>query len=232
MMYYNNNDFWRCNQYMGNFKSIFDELNNFDINNGGELVAGFDEVGRGSLAGPIVGACVIYKPLEVAICKEDLFYVRDSKTLSKSTIADMANNIKRIAIAYNIFSFSNEEIDKYGIQVCNRGLIDASINFSSEYGVNILNIDGTISPSIEFQKLVNWKKFPKADGKSLAVASASIIAKNYRDNLMATLPVSDDYGFAKNVGYGAKQHLDALKNIGATPYHRKTFISKLIVAGE
>ena len=214
---------------MTNFQSMFDILSAYDINSGVKVIAGIDEVGRGSLAGPIVGGCVIYNLDNIKDFYEELLYVRDSKTLSKTKIELTAANIKKVCKSFNIFSFDNTEIDTYGIQVCNRGLIDAAMIFAKDSGAELLYIDGTISPSHEISSILPWEKFPKADSKSLVVASASIIAKNYRDQMMKNLPVHSDYGFNGNVGYGAPQHLKALQVLGSTPYHRETFIKKLIV---
>lgn len=212
---------------MGVFRSKFFTLANFDKTFSKDLVAGVDEVGRGALAGPIVGACVIYNIETIHLYEKELFYVRDSKTLTKKQIEETANNIKNICSAYEIFSFTNEDIDNYGIQNCNRGLIDGALLFAAKNQSNILLIDGTIKPSSNIEN-ITWENFPKADGKSLAVASASIIAKNYRDNLMGALAVKEEYDFANNVGYGAQKHIQAIKEFGTTPHHRQTFLKNIL----
>ena len=215
---------------MGRFKSKFTELSAFDVSTGSDLVGGVDEVGRGALAGPIVGACVIYDMGSIMEMEEQLFYVRDSKSLSKSKMREISDSIKASAVHYDVFYYDNSEIDLYGIQQCNRGLIDSALDLCDAHSAGLLLIDGTISPSGEAvsRNTVPWRKLPKADSKSLAVASASIIAKDFRDSLMRDLPVSEEYGFSSNVGYGAAQHLEAIERLGITEYHRRSFLKRYI----
>jgi ribonuclease HII len=213
---------------MGKFKSKFAELYAFDLAFGKNPLAGVDEVGRGALAGPIVGACVAYDLETISEMEEQLFYVRDSKTLNKKKMSEIADSIKLVARHYEIFLYDNDDIDSFGIQQCNRGLFDSALVSCESHGIELLLIDGTIRPGAP--SAVPWRLFPQADGKSLAVASASIIAKDYRDTLMRSLDVSPDYGFEGNVGYGAEQHLDALRRLGATEYHRKSFLGKILDA--
>ena len=175
-------------------------------------IIGVDEVGRGPLAGPVISAAII---LNKEIIPEG---INDSKKLSKK---------KRIIIneqlishhSYAIGMATVEEIDKINI-------LQASL-LSMKRAILRLNIapksilvDGNKLPDLEY------KMYPivKGDSKSVSIAAASIIAKVYRDKLMEDLSIQyPGYYWEKNSGYGTKQHLLALNNLGVTPIHRKTF---------
>ena len=175
-------------------------------------IIGVDEVGRGPLAGPVISAAII---LNKEIIPEG---INDSKKLSKK---------KRIIIneqlishhSYAIGMATVEEIDKINILQASLLSMKRAI-----LGLNIapksILVDGNKLPDLEY------KMYPivKGDSKSVSIAAASIIAKVYRDKLMEDLSVQyPGYYWEKNSGYGTKQHLLALNNLGVTPIHRKTF---------
>ena len=175
-------------------------------------IIGVDEVGRGPLAGPVISAAII---LNKEIIPEG---INDSKKLSKK---------KRIIIneqlishhSYEIGMATVEEIDKINILQASLLSMKRAI-----LGLNIapksILVDGNKLPDLEY------KMYPivKGDSKSVSIAAASIIAKVYRDKLMEDLSIQyPGYYWEKNSGYGTKQHLLALNNLGVTPIHRKTF---------
>ena len=175
-------------------------------------IIGVDEVGRGPLACPVISAAII---LNKEIIPEG---INDSKKLSKK---------KRIIIneqlishhSYAIGMATVEEIDKINILQASLLSMKRAI-----LGLNIapksILVDGNKLPDLEY------KMYPivKGDSKSVSIAAASIIAKVYRDKLMEDLSIQyPGYYWEKNSGYGTKQHLLAINNLGVTPIHRKTF---------
>ena len=175
-------------------------------------IIGVDEVGRGPLAGPVISAAII---LNKEIIPEG---INDSKKLSKK---------KRIIIneqlilhhSYAIGVATVEEIDKINILQASLLAMKRAILGLKIVPKSIL-IDGNKLPDLEY------KMYPivKGDSKSASIAAASIIAKVYRDKLMEDLSIQyPGYYWEKNSGYGTKQHLLALNNLGVTPIHRKTF---------
>lgn len=198
----------------------------------GRMIAGVDEVGRGALAGSIAGAVVAYDTVAVAAALDSLWEVRDSKRLSAKHRESAAAAIREAALGYAIFEYPNDDIDRLGIQACNRGLIDAAVTWAEGQGCDALVVDGTIRPSVAPSAMSVYVE-PKADGHSLAVASASIVAKVFRD---ATLRDAEytypGYGFLRNAGYGSPEHIDGLRRLGPCPLHRRSFLGGLLDGGE
>ena len=186
-------------------------------------VAGVDEVGRGPLAGPIVGAAVILD-LNIIDDKDLLLKVNDSKKLSIATRKELSYIIKEKALAYSIISIDNNEIDKKGIAFCNNQVfLDACDTL-------------TIKPDLVLSDGYKIKNFSglnehviKGDTKSISIACASIIAKVYRDELMVQYNNKyPNYGFDKNVGYGTEEHVISIKKHGIVPIHRKSFLRNIL----
>ena len=183
---------------------------------GKKLVAGVDEVGRGPLAGPVVCVAVIMPTDDI------IDGITDSKKLSEKKREYFAEMIKEKAIAYKIFSIDEKTIDKINIlnavKTCMEGAVnnlkilpDAVIVDGLDLGLN-LNA-GTVEYVV------------KGDLKSYTVGCASIIAKVYRDNLMKEYAKRfPEYGFEKHKGYGTKEHIDKIREIGPCEIHRRTFI--------
>lgn len=187
-----------------------------------KILAGVDEVGRGPLAGPIVVASVV---LNLDVLDDDLIlYLNDSKKLSESKREELANIIKEKAISYSIKEATNEEIDNRGIAVCNNALfIEATHSLSVK--PEIVLSDGYPIRGIDIKN----EFVIKGDAKSATIAAASIIAKVYRDNLMKEYDKEyPEYGFYKNVGYGASKHIEAIKKFGPTKIHRMSFLSNIL----
>ena len=177
---------------------------------GYERVAGVDEVGRGSWAGPVTAAAVILPP------NAQLVGVRDSKLLTKRKREHLAREIKQMATAIGIGWASAAEIDEVGLS---QALSRAGERALENLGVDMVLLDGT------FNYLVNYvvTTIARADQCCLNVAAASVVAKVARDNYMARMhqlyPV---FGFDQNVGYGTRHHAERLRD-QITPLHRRSF---------
>ena len=184
-----------------------------------KYIAGVDEVGRGPLAGPVVTACVIMPYSQDSIING----VFDSKKVSKKNREKLYNEILANAIAYSIAVEDVKSID--GINILN-ATIKAMKRSYSELKIkpDLLLID-----AVKLNIAENEKSIIKGDATSYAIASASIVAKVYRDRLMEEYSKSyPEYDFENNVGYGTKKHIEAIKTYGATPIHRLSFLKNII----
>ena len=188
------------------------------IANGESVVCGCDEAGRGPLAGPVCAAAVILPP------DVDFEGVNDSKKLSEKKREELYDVIMEQAVACGIGYASPERIDEINI-------------LQATYEAMRMAIDGLgIVPDVLLNDAVtipgvNMKQVPiiKGDAKSISIAAASIIAKVTRDRLMVQYDeVLPGYDFASNKGYGSNAHIQALKEKGATPIHRQSFIKNFI----
>ena len=178
------------------------------------IEAGCDEVGRGCLCGPVVAAAVIL---------DDNFeqnLVNDSKKLNFKTRLELDDYIKNNVKDYAIAELSPAFIDQHNI-------LNASIH-AMHNALDKL----TIRPElilVDGNKFHPYNYIPhqciiKGDSKVLSIAAASILAKNYRDQLMIRLHEEfPEYGWNKNMGYATKVHIEALKKFGPTKYHRQSF---------
>lgn len=190
-----------------------------------ELIeAGVDEVARGCLAGPVYAAAVIW-PKELEI--EDTIKLRDSKKLSKKKREELRDYIEGTALDFAVSSEPAETIDKINI-------LNASISAMHKAieGLNIipesLLIDGNkFKPYVKDGDLIPHECFIKGDDLYQSISAASILAKVYHDNYITELceknPELDVYDWKKNMCYGTKTHLEAIKKQGISSYHRKTF---------
>ncbi len=178
-----------------------------------KIIAGVDEVGRGSLIGPVYAAAVILKS---NINKKEL---KDSKKLNKNKREALAKYIKRNSV-WAIGSASLREIEK--INILNASLLAmkrAIIKLKKK--PTLVLIDGNKVPKIKNYKL---KFIIKGDQKISEISAASIIAKVSRDRLIANLSKNfEKYNWLKNAGYGTKDHMEAIKKFGVTRFHRETF---------
>ncbi|BDD05108.1 ribonuclease HII [Aureibacter tunicatorum] len=179
-----------------------------------KIEAGCDEVGRGCLAGPVVAAAVI---LPKDYTHEIL---NDSKKISPKKRAQLAEEIKKDAIAWAIAESTVEEIDQINILNASYLAMQRSIDKLDKIP-ELLLIDGNrYKPHNE----IPYKCIVKGDSKFLSIAAASILAKTYRDELMENLAVEHSgYGWEKNAGYPTKQHREGIEKFGITDWHRKTF---------
>jgi len=176
-------------------------------------VVGVDEVGRGSLAGPVVAAAVILDP------QQPIAGLTDSKSLSAKSRETLAEQIKQHALAYAIGKASVAEIDEINILQATLLAMRRAVNQLSVKPTQLL-IDGNQSPNLPFPT----QCIIKGDSKIAAISAASIVAKVTRDHEMVGYEIEfPGYGFAQHKGYGTKQHRDALCSLGVTSIHRRSF---------
>tara|TARA_B100001540_G_C15693444_1_gene590389 strand:- start:370 stop:924 length:555 start_codon:yes stop_codon:yes gene_type:complete len=178
-----------------------------------KIIAGVDEVGRGSLIGPVYAAAVILnKSIKLELLK-------DSKNLTKKKREFLSNYIKKNSI-WAIGKASNKEIDKINILQASLLAMKRAIKKLKKKPSHVL-IDGNKLPDLKNFKM---KAIIKGDQKIPSISAASIIAKVSRDKFIITL-AKKNYGYfwEKNFGYGTKKHLSAIKKIGVSKYHRKSF---------
>ncbi len=187
------------------------------------IIAGVDEVGRGPLSGPIVGAAVILE-LNVSKDKDLILGIKDSKKLSTKLREELSDIIKSKALAYSIASLDNNLIDTRGIAWCNNEIFRLSVLDLKERPDLVLS-DGY--PIRDFS--IPNSYVIKGDTKSASIACASIIAKVYRDNLMKEYAkLYPNYGFEDNAGYGTQEHVAAIKKYGPCKIHRKSFLTNIL----
>ena len=175
-------------------------------------IIGVDEVGRGPLAGPVISAAIILNKEKIPEG------INDPKKLSKKK-REVINEELISQHKFAIGIASVEEIDKINIlQASLLAMKRAVLNLNIK--PQTILVDGNKLPDLEY----NMYPIIKGDSKSISIAAASIIAKVYRDKLMQDLSLQyPGYYWEKNSGYGTKQHLLALNNLGVTPIHRKSF---------
>ena len=178
-----------------------------------KIVAGVDEVGRGSLIGPVYAAAVILKK---SINKKIL---KDSKKLSKSKREILSKYIKKNSV-WAVGKASVKEIEKINILHASLLAMKRAI-VKLKKKPSLVLIDGNKLPIIKNYKL---NSVVKGDQKIPSISAASIIAKVTRDKMITNLGKKfREYNWDKNCGYGTKQHLKAIKNLGVTSHHRRTF---------
>jgi len=185
-----------------------------------KIIAGVDEVGRGSLIGPVYAAAVI---LDKSINKR---LIKDSKTLTKSRREELNKYIKENSI-WAIGQASIKEIEKINILRASLLAMKRAI-LKLEKKPSLVLIDGNKLPNLKNYKL---EYVIKGDQKIPCISAASIIAKVSRDRFITKLSKEfNSYGWDTNSGYGTKEHLKAIRKLGITKYHRKTFspISELL----
>ena len=179
-------------------------------------VAGADEVGRGALFGPVVAGAVILGD------GFDWTGLDDSKKLTARKREQLAAHIKANAAAWAIGAASVEEIDRLNIRMATHLAIRRAVD-GLKIRPKLVLIDGIDEPLVGFQQ----KAIVKGDARSVSIAAASILAKVLRDSMIeewdATCP---GFGLKENKGYGSASHLSALRTLGPTPFHRKTFVER------
>jgi len=184
-----------------------------------KYIAGLDEAGRGALAGPVsVGAVIL--PDDNPLLTRTLSGVRDSKQLTPGQRDQLAPRIKEIARAWGIGFASADEIDALGIVPATRLAASRALE-TMPFLPDFLLTDFRLElPELD----VSQTALVKGDQRSLSIASASILAKTARDELMLGLdPQYPQYGFARHKGYGTLIHRRMITKLGFSPVHRKTF---------
>ncbi len=189
------------------------ELEQTLLTRGYQRIAGVDEVGRGPLAGPVVAAAVILNPEDIPDG------LNDSKKLSakrRGVLDEALRERAEIAVA----EASVAEIDELNILRASHLAMERAVA-ALDPPPDYLLIDGNMIPrhlGLPSQAVV------KGDGRSVSIAAASIIAKNWRDQVMVDLAQQHPgYGWESNAGYPTKMHRAALRNLGVTPHHRRSF---------
>lgn len=182
------------------------------------MLAGMDEVGRGPLAGPVVAGCVIM-PSEPLI-----EHVNDSKKVSEKRRAELYPLITKNAVSYSTGWIWQDTIDRINILEATKLAFEQAFD-KMNIKPNVVLIDALKGLKINAEQHI----LIHGDALSYSIASASIIAKYERDMYMLEQDeLYPQYGFAKNKGYGTKEHIDAIKKYGPCPIHRMSFIEKFI----
>ena len=182
----------------------------------GLVEAGVDEAGRGCLAGPVFAAAVILP--------DDYEHplLNDSKQLTDRQRRQLREVIERDAVAWAVGTASPKEIDS--INILNASIL--AMHRALDAVASVRKPEAVIVDGTRFKP---WGNLPyttivKGDGKYMAIAAASILAKTYRDDQMIALAQEyPGYGWEQNKGYPTRQHRDAIRQFGLTPYHRLSF---------
>ena len=191
------------------------------------FIAGIDEAGRGPLAGPVVAACCIL-PKDAVI-----LYLNDSKKVTALRREALLPEIKEKAIAYGIGIVDEKRIDEINILQADYEAMRIAVQKTSTMlqakgladAPGLLLNDAVTIPGVEIPQ----ESIIKGDAKSVSIAAASILAKVTRDHLMEAYDAQyPEYGFARNKGYGTKEHIEALKRLGPCPIHRRSFIGHFV----
>lgn len=176
--------------------------------------AGCDEAGRGCLAGPVVAAAVVLPK------KYRHKFLNDSKQLTRAERDALRLDIERDALSWAVGEVDHEEIDRINILNASFLAMHRAIE-KLTIRPSLLLIDGNrFNPYAD----ICHECIIKGDGKYLSIAAASILAKTHRDNLMQDLAAKfPGYSWETNVGYPTEAHRDGIKQLGITPYHRRSF---------
>lgn len=178
------------------------------------LEAGTDEAGRGCLSGPVVAAAVILP--------EDFEHplLNDSKQLTEKQRELLRPFIEKNALAFGVSYINELKIDEINILQASILAMHTAIEKLSVAPEHII-VDGNKFNSF---KNIPYKTIIKGDAKFMSIAAASVLAKTYRDEFMHKIDLEfPEYYWKKNKGYPTKQHREAIREFGITPYHRKTF---------
>jgi len=189
-------------------------------------IAGLDEAGRGALAGPVAVGAVILPPNETLLT-QSLAGVRDSKQMTPLERESLAPRIKEVVLTWSVGFASAEEIDSQGIVLATRlaalralhGLSLAPHYLLTDFRLELPQLD------------ISQTALVKGDALCLSIAAASVLAKTARDQLMCELDLYyQGYGLGKHKGYGTQAHRSAMKRLGVSPIHRRSFQVKEISA--
>ena len=182
------------------------------------FVCGVDEAGRGPLAGPVVaGAVILPKALEI-------LYLNDSKKLTEKRREELYLEIQEKAFSWNVGIVGPDVIDQINILQATYEAMRQAVGGLSVKPDVLLN-DAVVIPGLSMPQ----EKIIHGDAKSLSIAAASVMAKVTRDHMMMEYDkLFPEYGFGKNKGYGTAVHIQALREYGPCPIHRRTFIGKFV----
>ena len=199
------------------------------LRDGYATIAGIDEAGRGSLAGPLSVGCVAYSGVFIENPAQDISVINDSKKLSHRKRRAALDIIKERAFFVKVQLVPHGVIDDLNINGATKFAIERLIS-EMPVAPDILLLDGNFS----FDLPVPYMSVKAGDARSISIASASIAAKVMRDEVMERMDVFyHGYGFAANKGYPTGAHVNALLLNGPAPIHRKTYEPlKGILSGE
>lgn len=187
---------------------------------GEKRLLGVDEAGRGALFGPVVAAAVMLDS------EADIPRLNDSKELTPETRAELAPEIRKLAVCWGVGEASSEEIDKVNILQATFLAMNRAIENALASGAaapDLILVDG---PHAIAGLSLPQKPVVKGDRRSLNIAAASVLAKTHRDQLVVeAAAVYPGYGLEQHKGYATQQHREAIARLGLTPLHRKTFRS-------
>lgn len=196
------------------------EIENIYYEKGYTNIAGVDEVGRGPLAGPVCAAAVI---LPKGLIIEG---VDDSKKLSEKKREKLYDEIIEKALSYSVVFVDPEKIDEINIRQATHLAMQKAVD-GLDIKPDFLLVDG--NDKIPFSG-VECDYIIKGDLKFECIAAASIVAKVTRDRYMLEMDEKyPQYGFAKHKGYGTKLHMEAIREYGLTPLHRRSFITDKVL---
>ncbi len=194
------------------------------------IEVGIDEAGRGCLWGPLIAAAVIWLPESEweEEHREISKQIKDSKKLSHKKRKILREAIENLAVDYGVGRVEAEEIDKLGMTRANRLAFERALQNLSVEPDRII-IDGILSLDTGKEQIVQ----PEADGKYLAVAAASILAKETHDEIVSELcdkdkTLSEKYDLSSCKGYGTAKHRKGIETNGVHHLHRKLFLRKLL----
>lgn len=192
------------------------EIENAHFEQGIEIICGVDEAGRGPLAGPVCAAAVIL-PKGLVIPG-----LNDSKKLTDKKRRELMPIIKEQAITYGIGFASHEEIDQINILQATFLAMERALK-ELKIQPQLALIDGNRQKDFG----IKVETVVKGDSRSANIAAASVLAKVTRDDIMEAMALEyPGYGFEIHKGYGTKAHYEALRQLGASPIHRMTFLKK------
>ena len=182
------------------------------------FVCGVDEAGRGPLAGPVVaGAVILPKDLKI-------LYLNDSKKLTEKRREELYLEIQEKAFSWNVGIVGPDVIDQINILQATYEAMRQAVGGLSVKPDVLLN-DAVVIPGLSMHQ----ENIIHGDAKSLSIAAASVMAKVTRDHMMMEYDkLFPEYGFGKNKGYGTAVHIQALREYGPCPIHRRTFIGKFV----
>ena len=194
------------------------EIDKEFFDKGLSYVAGIDEAGRGPLAGPVVVACVIMP-------KDSMIEgINDSKKISEKKRETLYEKNLEEAVSYGVGIINQEEIDEINILQATKKALTEAVK-SMEIKPQVILVDaltGIDTIGIPYKSII------KGDAKSYSIGAASIIAKVTRDRIMREWDkVYPQYGFAGHKGYGTAKHMQAIREYGICPLHRKTFVKNI-----
>jgi len=175
-------------------------------------IAGLDEAGRGALFGPVVAAAVILNP------KRRIVGLDDSKKLLPERRTELAVRIREFAVSWAVAEVDAQRIDAWNIYQASRQAMQAALELLR------IQPDYLLIDAMQLDVVIEQKSLIKGDARSVSVAAASILAKTHRDACMEKWDaVYPQYGLARHKGYATPDHLEALRQHGPSPLHRRSF---------